>query len=184
MEIELMKGYPLKNQNGKKRPQSKEWSEIRAEMMTLKKQLNLADDEFRALSPYEDHQGIEHRIFDTFCNENDKNSPWKWMCFKKEKYVVANLPQQPECYLHELINPNESIWFGALGMAGCRDKIWLYEGKIETIQKVLSETCFFDEFYFVSKKYEWLFCINHHDVLIATGGDMPNKLKALHDKLA
>lgn len=181
-----MKDYPFTNQNSKKRPQSKEWSEIRAEMMMLKQQLNLADDEFRALSPYENHKAIEEQIYQQFCNLTNSNTRpvWLWTCFKQPEYAVSDLPKRPECYLNELINPNESIWVGALGMAGGRDKIWLYECKIKAIQKVLSESCFFDEFYFVSKKYEWLFCINHHDVLIATGGDMPNKLKALYEKKA
>ncbi|WP_230659026.1 DUF6756 family protein [Psychrobacter sp. I-STPA10] len=184
-----MKTYPFMNspnaQTGKQRLEAKEWSEVRAELMQLKTKLNLSDDEFRMLSPYEDYQGIEEKIYQTFCTiDNGKKRPvWLWHCFKQEKYFTDFLPDAPECYLHKLIDPNESIWMGVFGMAKQQDKIWFYEGKILTIQKLLAELYFFDEFYFVSKKYQWLICINHHDTLIVTGGDMPQKLKALEQEM-
>ncbi len=179
-----MKNYPYTNTNGKKRFESKEWSDIRAEMIQLKTQFNLTDEEFRVLSPYNDHKGIEEGIYQNFCKiSGAKNRPmWLWECLKQEVYSV-NLPKLPESYLSELINNNESIWFGALGTVREKSKIWFYEGKIQVIQNLLSEICHFDEFYFISKKYEWLICINHHDILIATGGDMPNKLANLERKL-
>lgn len=180
-----MKDYPFINKNGKQRPQSKEWSDIRAEIMQLKSKLNLSDSEFRALSPYQDHQGIEETIYQTFCQlEYAKTRPtWLWLSFKQEAYCADFFPELPETYLHTLIDPLETIWLGALGSMQEGSKIWLYEGQIVPIQKVLAETQFYDEFYFVSKKYEWLLCINHHDTLIATGGDMPKKLKTLCESL-
>ena len=53
--------YP-ENQHGKHRPQSKEWQDIRAELMQLKTQFRLTDDEFRPLSPTENHQAIEKQF--------------------------------------------------------------------------------------------------------------------------
>ncbi|WP_131667298.1 DUF6756 family protein [Psychrobacter pygoscelis] len=176
-----MKDYPFINKNGKQRPQSKEWSDIRAEIMQLKTELNLNDAEFRALSAYEDHQGIEETIYQTFCQFEDRRSrpTWLWLSFKQEVYSTDFLPEVPESYLHTLIDPTETIWLGALDSMQERSKIWFYEGQILPIQKILFETQFFDEFYLVSKKYEWLICINHHDTLIATGGEMPKRLKTL-----
>lgn len=180
-----MKDYPFINKNGKQRPQSKEWSDIRAEIMQLKTELNLNDAEFRALSPYEDHQGIEETIYQTFCQfEDRRNRPTRlWLSFKQEVYSADFLLEASESYLHTLIDPIETIWLGALGSMQEKSKIWFYEGQILPIQKVLSEIQFFDEFYFVSKKYEWLICINHHDTLIATGGEMPERLKMLCESL-
>ncbi|MDN5621436.1 MAG: hypothetical protein L0G63_13380 [Psychrobacter sp.] len=80
-----------------------------------------------------------------------------------------------------LIQPNKSIWSGVTGTFKERSKIWFYEGKIEAIIKILDEICFFDECYFVSKNYDWLICNNHHDILMATGEDMPHKLKAIEN---
>lgn len=176
-----MKDYPFINKKGKQRPQSKEWSDIRAEIMQLKTELNLDDLEFRTLSPYEDHQGIEENIYQTFCQLEGRitRPTWLWLSFKQEVYSTDLLPEAPESYLPTLIDPTETIWLGALGSMQERSKIWFYEGQILPIQKVLSGIQFFDEFYFVSKKYEWLICINHHDTLIATGEEMPKRLKTL-----
>lgn len=180
-----MKDYLFINKNGKQRPQSKEWSDIRAEIMQLKTELNLNDAEFRALSPYEDNQGIEETIYQTFCQFEDGKTPptWLWLSFKQEVYSADFLLDAPESYLPTLIDPTETIWLGALSSLQEKSKIWFYEGQILPIQKVLSEIQFFDEFYFVSKKYEWLICINHHDTLIATGGEMPKRLKMLCESL-
>lgn len=83
-----MKDYPFINNNGKQRSQSKEWSDIRAEIMQLKTELNLNDSEFRALSPYEDHQGIEETIYQTFCQfEGRITRPTRlWLSFNR-RYI-------------------------------------------------------------------------------------------------
>ena len=68
--------------------------------------------------------------------------------------------------------------------------LWLWEYfKLETsslvvvkaIRKVILESCYIDELYLASKKYDWLICINHHDVLIATGKIIAEKLRNLSD---
>lgn len=143
--------YP-KNSNGKSRPQSKEWQHIRAELMQLKMQFNLSDDEFHPLSPNEDFKGVEEKIYQTFCHlENDKSRPiWLWEHFKQAEFAVFDLPKLPETYLSELIDHTESIWFGALASYRETSKIWWYAGKILAIQKLLAETHFLDEVYFVS----------------------------------
>ena len=48
-----MKSYPYINQNGKRRPQNKEWQGVRAEMIRLKSELHISDNEFRPLSPHD-----------------------------------------------------------------------------------------------------------------------------------
>jgi hypothetical protein len=35
------------------------------------------------------------------------------------------------------------------------------------------------EYYIVSKKFEWLLCENHHDILIAVGQPMVEKMERL-----
>jgi hypothetical protein len=52
---------------------------------------------------------------------------------------------------------------------------------VKAIRKVILESCYIDELYLASKKYDWLICINHHDVLIATGKIMAEKLRNLSD---
>lgn len=180
-----MKDYQFINKKGKQRPQSKEWSDIRAEIMQLKTKLNLSDSEFRALSPYQDHQGVEETIYQNFCQlEHGKTRPTRlWLSFKQAMYCADLLPEAPETYLHTLIDPSETIWLGAVSSMQEGSKIWFYQGQIVPIQKIMAQIQCFDEFYFVSKKYEWLLCINHHDTLIATGGEMPERLKMLCESL-
>lgn len=176
--------YP-ENQHGKHRPQPKEWQDIRAELMQLKTQFKLTDDEFRPLSPTENHQAIEKQFIQTFCTVKDGKvgDGWLWQYFKQEEFSAYDLPERPECYLSQLIDENETIWLGATTTYHENTKIWWYEGKILPILQVLAESCFFEECYFVSKKFKWLFCINHHDVLTATGEDMPRKLENLEKSL-
>jgi hypothetical protein len=50
---------------------------------------------------------------------------------------------------------------------------------VKAIQTIINEACYIDELYLVSKKYDWLICINHHDILIATGQTVPDKLREL-----
>jgi hypothetical protein len=38
------------------------------------------------------------------------------------------------------------------------------------------------EFYVVSKKFEWLLCQNHHDVMMAVGEPMVTRLKSVSIK--
>lgn len=153
--------------------------------MQLKTQFKLTDGEFRSLSPNEDFKGIEEQIYQTFCHlENGESRPvWLWEYFKQEEFSAYDLPERPECYLSKLIDEHETIWLGATTTYHENTKIWWYEGKILPIIQVLAESCFFEEFYFVSKKFRWLFCINHHDVLTATGQEMPEKLANLVKKL-
>lgn len=175
-----MKSYPYINQNGKRRPQNKEWQGVRAEMIRLKSELHISDNEFRPLSPHDNWRGIENNIYQTFCHlTSGATKPIRlWQCLEGD-VVSANLCEHPESYLQHLLDVNETIFCGVSGSYKEQSKLWLYEGKIRTIQKIMSEVYFFDEFYFISKKYDWLICINHYDLLIATGKDKPKKLKEL-----
>ena len=58
---------------------------------------------------------------------------------------------------------------------------WFYQGRITPVLPLIGELRHYDEFYFVSKKYEWLIAINHHDALIATGSKTET-LEALYNR--
>lgn len=173
--------YPYFNDNGKRRANHKEWDEIRAELSQLKSKLQLTDDEFRLLSPYDNWREIQNNIYQKFCkNANLYHLPTIWQNLD-EYYAVGYLTDRPEMYLNQLIDNHKKIWFIATNFGD--SKLWFCEGNILVIQKVIDEMCFFDEVYFVCKKYEWLIAINHHDVLMATG-KMIDKLKALENHLS
>ena len=58
------------------------------------------------------------------------------------------------------------------------DKFWFYQGRPRAINRVLAECYHLDEIYLVSKKYAWLLCLNHHDVLYGIGHPMQGRLLA------
>jgi hypothetical protein len=148
-------------------------------------------------------RGIEEKIYHTFCNLNSPTARpiWLWEYFKLEKYAIYS-HNYPLEIVDRIVESREKVWLmlnesaagkellrryfpsngppeGILVELGRGDKFWFYEGEIEAIQKVLFDSGYIDEIYIVSKKYEWLLCINHHDVLYATGGNMPAKLRQL-----
>ncbi len=136
---------------------------------------------FRALSPHENWYEIQQNIIKTFCVPayQHQKPAWLWNGLKSDYVSFSDFPGWPEEHLDKIIEPGELIWFIVNETINEQTKFWLYEGKINTILEIIQEI-HFDELYFISKKYEWLICINHHDYLIATGGDMPDKLVKLH----
>ena len=58
-----------------------------------------------------------------------------------------------------------------------KNKFWFYEATVNNIVTVIEESIYIDELYVASKKYHRLLFINHHDTLIATRQDMPDKLR-------
>jgi hypothetical protein len=49
--------------------------------------------------------------------------------------------------------------------------------------KTIIEESVWDEFYIGSKKYEWLITMTHHDILLATGTNMPEKMQAIKERV-
>ncbi len=118
------------------------------------------------------------RIEDKFVSAKYDKLLWWWNGYLKGPVHSVLLPGWPVDALHKLIPLREKVWFIAE-----EDKFWLFEGNVESIQKVLAE-CYSFEYYIVSKKYEWLLCENHHDVLFGVGEFIIEKLKQVEQELA
>ncbi len=159
------------------------WTNLRAEISKTIVAKGLLESDFRPLSIRDNWKHIEEKIYSTFCKltHPTKSYAWLWTDFKLDTYSVSMLNERPELYLDRLVDEDETIWYIVNETINEGEKFWFYEGKIRSIQTVINET-WFDELYVVSKKYEWLICINHHDYLIATGSSMPDKLKKLELK--
>lgn len=155
------------------------WTDLRNEIETIRKDFSLTDTQFRPLG-LNDWQEIEEKIYQTFCNlTHYKSRPiWLWERFKLDTFSIST-EQNPYLYLDKLIDGTETVWFFVNETVNEADKFWFYQGQVKPIQTIVAEACYIDELYLVSKKYEWLLCINHHDVLIATGQTMSDKLRQL-----
>ncbi|MFH6993734.1 DUF6756 family protein [Flavobacterium sp. FlaQc-48] len=161
----------------------KEWASLRTEIAQITESKNIPETEFRPLSIYDKWDKIEEKIYRSFCTSgySSKKKRWLWIFFKLDTFSLSNLPERPENYLDKLIDESETVWYIVNETINEANKFWFYEGKIKTIQMIINES-WFDELYLVSKKYEWLICINHHDSLIATGEKMTTKLKLMEIK--
>ena len=51
-------------------------------------------------------------------------------------------------------------------------KYWLYEAFLSELIFILGEINGLDDFYIVSKKFDWLISLNHHDVITYVGDNL------------
>ncbi|MFN8145166.1 MAG: DUF6756 family protein [Bacteroidia bacterium] len=155
------------------------WTDLRKEIEKIRKDFDLTDHQFKTLG-LNDWQEIEEKVYRTFCKLTNNNSRpvWLWNSFKLDTFSIS-VEQKSFKYLDKLIDHGETIWFFVNESVKEADKFWFYQGQIKPIQKIIAEACYIDELYLVSKKYDWILCINHHDILIASGQTMPDKLRQL-----
>ena len=155
----------------------REWPGLRAEIAGIIKEEKIAETQFRALGVHENWDVIEEKILATFC-DSIQRPVWLW---KHLKLASSSFRvDRPEDYLKDLIMPDQDIYFF---INDTNNRLWFYEGRIDAIVSVIGESALIDEMYFSSKKYEWLICINHHNILIATGSLMVNEVSKLKSKL-
>ena len=148
----------------------KEWSDLRADIERSRKELNIIDNEkFNSLN-INDWKIVQSKIEDNFLykrNAGVKRS-WLWNDLKFETYSIGCL-KDPYESLELLIKSDEKIYFLINETINEQTKYWAYEGTIKPIIEIIGDSYHLDEYYLVSKKYEWLLGTNHHDVLIGTG---------------
>lgn len=156
------------------------WTQLRENIEAIRQANKIAENNFKPVDINAWRQ-IQEKIFFTFCNIQSQNDKFNglWKHFKQNVYSVHFNRNYPFDSLLQLVDNSEKVWLFINETVNEREKFWFYEGRIEFIIFVLGESIV-DEVYIVSKKYEWLLCINHHDVLIATGNTMPEKLMRLH----
>ena len=159
------------------------WTELREDIDQARKQMNIGEQDFCAV-PINQWEEIQRNIYTKFCNLGPNSKvTWFWNFFKLDQYAVAFDNNWPFDQLVNLIEPSEKVWLFLNESASEGEKFWFYEGTIKPIALILGESRYTDEVYIASKKYEWLICVNHHDEIIATGKDMPEKLKQVEDEI-
>ena len=150
---------------------------LKHELLQTAANLGLPYSYFRAIGITE-WEPIMKRIENRFVSARYNKILWWWDGYLKGPVYSVLLPGWPVDALDKIIPLHEQVWFIAED-----DKFWLFEGTIESIQQVLAESHAF-EYYIVSKKYEWLLCENHHDVLFGVGDIIIEKLKQMERGIA
>jgi len=91
--------------------------------------------------------------------------------------------KQPYLLLDKLIDETNDVFLLLNETVNEREKLWVYESTVVPIQTTLAESVWFDEVTIVDKKFNWILCINHHDIIVAGGEEMVEKLKQLKSRL-
>jgi hypothetical protein len=154
-------------------------TDFRADIAAVVQALNLAPSDFRLLGLHE-YESVLLSIIDQFTTLDRKgvNQPWLWDAFRTPR---CSMPLDDATAVLKKLGPiTETVWF--IAEDARRNKrygnYWVYEGKIGPIVDVIREIHYF-EYYVVSKKFEWLLCENHHDILIAVGEPMVAQLSQI-----
>lgn len=154
---------------------------LKNELLQTATTLGLFSTSFHAVGITE-WEPIMKKIEDRFVAAPYDKMRWWWDSNFKGSVHAVVLAEHPFKILNKLIPLQEQVWFIAVESWG-KDKFWLFEGDIQAIQRVIGESSAF-EYYIVSKKYEWLLCENHHNVLYGVGDSVIEKLKQLEKELA
>lgn len=140
------------------------WTDLRVEMNKLCEQLNISNDQFSEVN-IKDWKEIESKIWKRFSSSN--NSRWIWGSLVDD---YSSIPVNYETLdLESLIDSSEKVWFLLDETVNEQTKFWSYEGTINAFMKIFGESVWTYEILIVSKKYEWILIINHHDIMIGTG---------------
>lgn len=152
---------------------------LREEITTVAKELGLSSGELREVDKLA-YQSILGAIAERFTEIRHHSQRdvlhWAW---ERLKGPTASLPVDWETrprVLKQLVE-DEVIW---LVVEDRHNKMWLYEGKRDAVLRVLEELVMLDEYYIVSKKFEWLLVEDHHEVLHGTGPKVVEALQRLN----
>ena len=150
------------------------WTDLRVEIQKLREELNISNDEFSEANINE-WQEIESKIWTRF--SSIKNSRWIWESLVDEHSAIP--VNHDTLDLELLLDSSEKVWFLFDETVNEQTKFWIYEGSIRAFNQIFGESVWTDEILIISKKYEWILIINHHDIIIGTGKmkDQIEKLK-------
>lgn len=139
---------------------------VRDDIERAVKELNISHLEFAEVSKL-NWENILRRTQDKLLvNASYKtNLHWGWQAFKEPRITLRFINDDGYKNLSNIIN-DDMVYFIAEDF---REKMWVYEGKITSIIDIIGDCYYLDEYYIVSKKYEWVLCENHHGIFIGSG---------------
>lgn len=158
------------------------WTDIRQEIERARRELGLTPTQFRALGLTE-WPGVEKQMYQEFTEQPGEPIQWTWPWDRattaKPFASVWLETGWPHDLLPELVVPDELCFVCFDG----ETKAWWYQGTVAAIVAVSAEIqhC---EIGVLSKHYDWLLYISHHDVLYALGEPMAIQLQQVAAQLA
>ena len=160
----------------------KEWTSLRVDIERAKNELVISDNEFRELKTNE-WELVQSKILKAFLYDRPQSIKRSWL-WDDLKVVVHSIGCITDPYekLNLLIQRDAIVYFFVNETMNEQTKYWYYQGNVNSIISIIGEIIGLDEYYIVSKKYDWLLCTNHHDVLIGAGSIIP-KMKENEEKI-
>ena len=148
---------------------------LRDDIKKAMKEISLAENLLKEVSYFE-HEEILKRINSQFLTTNNYDGTiWWWQSYKDLKQYAIHFKDGLAVDMLDKLLPNRATkyWFVASEENG---KYWLYESGIEAIKVIIQEMYGF-EYYIVDKKYRWILCENHHNMLIGLGQEISDKIR-------
>lgn len=136
------------------------WTKLRFELKQICEQNKISKNEFQEVKIHQ-WENIISGVWNKFSEK--QNSRWIWETLRHESSSVKT--DYSNFQFENIINREEQIWF----LFGGKLKYWIYEGTVAGLDKVFWESNWTEELIVVSKKWEWILILNHHDFLIGTG---------------
>jgi hypothetical protein len=146
------------------------WPFLRQEVARACRDLTITPADFKPLSANEWH-AVEEKTYSEFCEIQLNYRPtWIWNDLSL-KHPVASLAIDfwSEPLLTKFLDPTDRVFLFVNETYRETDKYWWYEGTVAAVQAVLDEVEGLDEWTIIDKKYQWLLCCTHHDVLVGSG---------------
>ncbi|MBK0401944.1 hypothetical protein I5M27_03040 [Adhaeribacter sp. BT258] len=147
---------------------------FRERIIGLARLLKLSREQF-TVGPFTHWPAIQKKIESRFIMKTSSDlQPQEWPeHFKGRQKLIPLKGFEPYEYLDELLPENEIYWLLLPDPNVQESKLWLFQGTVQAIQKVLSQLPKL-AFYVVAKKYEWLLFYNQQDAFIGLG-ELPEK---------
>ena len=123
------------------------------------------------------YEQIQRKIEHTFVDKSkhwDKSIHWANMGNYNPKWNCTRVPlKEWDDWMVELSHiiptPNDAMYVLFECCKDYKPKYWLYEAFLEELTTILCGINGPDDFYIVSKKYDWLISLDHHDTISYVG---------------
>lgn len=147
---------------------------VRDEIQAAIESLLLCDSDIRQLSDED-----ARKVFDAALSHfvAGGNRRWWWEDFRFPSTAVRFTDQYGFKRIEKVVpDTKQKVWFVAEDVQ--LPFYPVYEASPEAIQSIVGG-CYGFEYYIVAKDMSWLVCETHHDVMIAIGAEVEDRLRQL-----
>ena len=149
--------------------------QIRDEIERIIKEYELDRNRIHEV-PKQSYTDIIKRTEAEFVVNGGLHRCWDGRLLKKHTIRTRDVSEDKLWYhtLTEIFSSDEPVYALLEDTKAYEPKYWVFETHLPEMITVLDEINGLDEFYLVSKKYKWLICETHEDIICCVG-EIPAK---------